>query len=143
VKAGFTLIELMIVIIIIGVLATIGIVQYKATVEKSRGAEAKGVMGYLRGQCAAKYMETGDTSDCTTTVLNLGSTLGTSIPTSSCLATNYFKYSVTAGTPDRMVFTATRCTTGGKTPQGKTAATVNLTTNYTAGTDTWSSSGNY
>jgi len=44
---GFTLIELMIVIIIIGVLATIGIVQYQAAVEKSRGAEVQINTGFF------------------------------------------------------------------------------------------------
>jgi len=40
-RIGFTLVELIIVIIIVGVLAAVGISQYSLTVEKSRLAEAK------------------------------------------------------------------------------------------------------
>ena len=55
-KRGFTLLELMVVIIILGVLATLGVMQYQAAIEKSRGAEARQVIGQLRSQCAAYYM---------------------------------------------------------------------------------------
>ena len=62
---GFTLLELMIVIIIVGVLATLGVMQYQAAIEKSRGAEARQILGQLRSQCAGYYMEDSNGSDCT------------------------------------------------------------------------------
>ncbi|MFA5100707.1 MAG: prepilin-type N-terminal cleavage/methylation domain-containing protein [Candidatus Omnitrophota bacterium] len=143
-KKGFTLIELMIVIIIIGVLATIGIVQYQSAVEKSRGAEAKSVIGYLRGQCAAIWMENSDTAQCTDARLNLGTETGNIPNTAACTpATNFFWYSVPTRTADRAVFLATRCINSGKTPQQAGTGSVNLTVNYTAGTDTWASVGGY
>jgi prepilin-type N-terminal cleavage/methylation domain-containing protein len=40
-KKGFTLLELIVVIVIIGVLATLGLTQYASMVERGRSAEAK------------------------------------------------------------------------------------------------------
>ena len=63
-RKGFTLIEIMIVIIIVGILATMGIVQYTKAIEKARGAEAKNFLGSLRSQCGAIYLENSDTATC-------------------------------------------------------------------------------
>ena len=147
-RKGFTLIELMIVIIIIGVLATIGIVQYQAAVEKSRGAEAKSVIGYLRSQCASIWMENGNTTLCDAAHLNLGTASGNLPSTNACTpATNFFWYAVSnTGATNNATFTATRCIGGvGKAPSGTaaTAGTVVLTVDYGAGKDTWSSTGGY
>lgn len=46
-KNGFTLVELLIVVAIIGVLATVGIPTYKKMMQKSRKAEAKVALGAL------------------------------------------------------------------------------------------------
>jgi len=48
VKAGFTLVEIMIVIIVIGILATISLPMYQKTVERSRIAEATSMLGAIR-----------------------------------------------------------------------------------------------
>ncbi|MHB8158241.1 MAG: prepilin-type N-terminal cleavage/methylation domain-containing protein [Desulfocucumaceae bacterium] len=45
---SFTLIELIVVIIIVGILAAVGISQYSLTVEKARTAEAKVRIGAMR-----------------------------------------------------------------------------------------------
>jgi prepilin-type N-terminal cleavage/methylation domain-containing protein len=119
-KKGFTLVELIIVIIIVGILASIGLTQYNKVVEKSRAAEARMILGTLRSAEMAEYMENGS--------YVVAASLGVSAP-SSCATTHYFSYScATDGT-----CTATRCTTGGKPSQGTTAWTKSLTVDGTWG----------
>ncbi|MGA2775882.1 MAG: prepilin-type N-terminal cleavage/methylation domain-containing protein [Candidatus Omnitrophota bacterium] len=135
-RKGFTLLELIIVIIIIGVLATLGFVQYSAVIEKARGAEARAVISTLRSQLAAKSM--GGETAINSTALGIGA----GIP-SSCAATNFFSYSIdTSCSTTTCTFIATRCTSAGKTPNGSTSGT--LTLSWTSGgTDTWATNAGY
>jgi prepilin-type N-terminal cleavage/methylation domain-containing protein len=137
---GFTLLELMIVIIIIGVLATTGVMQYQAAIERSRGAEGRAVLGTLRSECAAMYMGVMNTSSCTNASLRIGSGVGF-VPSGCNQSTNYFSYALTSGSGSAMVLTATRCTgTTGKQPGSSASATLTLTTDFSGGTDAWSGS---
>ena len=56
---GFTLVELLIVIIIIGILATIAIPQYNKMVEKAKWSEAVNVLGSIKSTCLVYYAEYG------------------------------------------------------------------------------------
>jgi len=47
-KKGFTLVELLMVVIIIGVLVTIAIPNYTRAVERSKGSKAKGTLDAIR-----------------------------------------------------------------------------------------------
>jgi type IV pilus assembly protein PilA len=58
-RRGFTLIELMIVVAIVGVLAIIGIVGYRRVVNNSRAAEPKQVVGSIRMAQESYKAETG------------------------------------------------------------------------------------
>ena len=142
-KRGFTLLELMVVIIILGVLATLGVMQYQAAIEKSRGAEARQILGQLRSSCAAIYMAEGSTDNCDEGNLRVGAD-NDMIP-DTCRATHYFSYAVTTNSGDQLVVEGTRCATGdgGKSPDADTAHTLELDTDYAAGTDTWTSTGGY
>ena len=113
-KKGFTLIELIVVIIIVGILASIGMTQYTKVVEKGRAAEARSVLGALRTAEVAEFME----NQVYQTVANLG----VAAP-SACATTHFFSYACVAATG---TCTATRCLAGGKDPQGTVAYTKTL-----------------
>src|SRR4030042_2113984 len=104
-KRGFTLLELIIVIIIVGVLATLGFVQYTSMIEKGRKAEARSILGTLRQLEVVNYQETG-------AYAAIG-TLSTGVPTGASANTHYFVYACNAGTGS---CTADRCNAGGKAP---------------------------
>ena len=102
-KNGFTLLELIVVIIILGILATLGFSQYVKMVEKGRTAEAKTVLGQMRSANAAYFQEHGAYATA------LGD-LAVDAPT-SCTITHYFQYDINGGNAR-----ARRCSASGKTP---------------------------
>ncbi len=114
-KKGFTLLELIVVIIILGILATLGFTQYAKVVEKGRTAEAKMILGQLRTAEVAYNQEYGAY---TATIANLA----VQAPTDCTGTTHYFSYAVNA-----LIGTAIRCGTGaGKSPGSATAYTITL-----------------
>jgi prepilin-type N-terminal cleavage/methylation domain-containing protein len=117
-KKGFTLLELIVVIIILGILATLGYTQYTRMVEKGRISEVVITFHSMRDCAIAHYIEYGTVATMSNADFGLGSD-STSIPT-SCVSTNYFSYgwSTPPGdTSKRIALLADRCTSGGKTPQ--------------------------
>jgi len=139
-KKGFTLLELVVVIIILGVLATLGFTQYGRMVERARGAEARAILGDVRKLAAAYRLENGTITGMVAANVNIGT--ATDQMPSSCTGTHYFSYGTSASDPT-VTITATRCTSGGKTPQGILAQTLTLASNLTTGVDTWGGTGSY
>jgi prepilin-type N-terminal cleavage/methylation domain-containing protein len=127
---GFTLLELVVVIIIIGILATLGFTQYGKVIEKGRIAEARMVLGAIRSAQEAYKQEHGDY---TTTAGDLAVTFPT-----SCSTTHYFSYSVTNTTG-----TATRCESGGKSPNIVNASAYSVSLEYVSGNFSGTDAGYY
>ena len=59
-KNSFTLIELLIVVLIVGILAAVALPQYKKVAEKARWTEAAGMLGSIRKAALVYYAEHGD-----------------------------------------------------------------------------------
>lgn len=59
-SAGFTLVELMIVIIIVGVLAAAAVPIYRAYVRRARASEAKATIGLIKSAEEVYYAEHDD-----------------------------------------------------------------------------------
>jgi prepilin-type N-terminal cleavage/methylation domain-containing protein len=60
---GFTLIELMIVVVIVGVLATLGVVGFRKLVGNARTTEATGMIQAIKSAQEAYHAETGTYAD--------------------------------------------------------------------------------
>ncbi len=140
-KKGFTLLELVVVIVILGVLATLGFTQYGRMVERARGAEAKAILGSIRMLSVGYRLQNSSVTGMVASDVNVG-TATDQIP-SSCASTHYFSYGIGTPADPSVTITATRCTTGGKAPQGVAANTLILTSNVTTGSDTWGGTGGY
>jgi len=116
-KKAFTLVELLTVLIIVGILGTLGLAQYGRTIEKSRASEAWDVFSHIRKIAAAYYQEHDTILTITQPELNIG-LLANQYPgavSMACRPTHYFWFRHTTG-PGAGVFsiTATRCGATGK-----------------------------
>ncbi|MDD5246324.1 MAG: prepilin-type N-terminal cleavage/methylation domain-containing protein [Candidatus Omnitrophica bacterium] len=124
-KKGFTLLELIVVIIIIGILATLGFMQYQAVIEKSRRAEGRTNLGTLRQLQVAYHEDPVSTA----AWADLGD-LETGLP-AACAGTHYFSYTCSGGDAGDGSCTASRCTAGGKPPQAAAAYDIVLSVDGT------------
>ncbi len=116
-KRAFTLIELIIVIIILGILASVGFAQYIRQLERFRFGEAKANIGAMRKLVQGYYFDKGTLSTITGSDLNIG-TDSADFP-SACIPSQYFRYGVNYPAATLVYLYAYRCTSGGKVPQGK------------------------
>ena len=117
-QRGFTLLEIIIVIIIVGVLASLALPRFFRTVEYSRGTEALTNLNAIRQSVERCYLQRNAYTAC-----NLFANLDLEDPGNS--PNNHFGYSFPVATATTYTITATRNTRDG----GDGSATVTLTNN--------------
>ena len=147
-KIGFTILELVSVVVIVGVLAVTGFPKYTATIERMRGAEARSILSYLRKRAISHRMEYGTINTFTASAAGIG-TNNDQVPgnaAGACRGSHYFWYDVSVNDPV-VTMTATRCTGAGcsggsgKPPSSPVAFTLILQSNLASGQDAWDPSG--
>ena len=113
-EAGFTLLELIIVIIIVGILATVGLTTYTNQVEYSRAAEAKAKIGVMRKLAYEYYLKNGTTTGMSATDAGV---------TTTCSSDGfyYIEWWTSACGGSCRYLVAGRCTSGGKSPNASRA----------------------
>jgi len=97
-KKGFTLLELMIVVIIVGILASLAMPRFINAANKAREAEAKNMLGAIRSSQLRYYLENNAYTD---VVGELDITIDPNPST-------YYTYTSDPGTGTGVVGTATK-----------------------------------
>jgi Tfp pilus assembly protein PilE len=110
--------ELTVTLIIISVLSIVGLGQFAFIIEKSRTAEAKMNLGQIRKAQFAYFMEhftyTSNSAD-----------LAVVYP-ETCMPSHWYSFGLIAANAVDFTAEATRCTSGGKSPQGSNAYQIIL-----------------
>ena len=104
---GFTLLELIVVIVILGILATLGYTQYDKQVESTRLAEAKVTIGSMRQLATEYYWKNGSLNGIQNSDVGMDN---------ACTSTSFFRYLINAYSSTSCYLQAYRCISGGKTP---------------------------
>jgi prepilin-type N-terminal cleavage/methylation domain-containing protein len=139
-RAGFTLVELMVVIIIVGVLAAAAVPIYSAFVKKARVSEAKASIGTIRAAEEVYWAENAEYlqfTDLASGHATLTDTLGVDVSHNVWWNAGVTWTANTSGTPPTTLVSIVA---------DATAATCDdkiegITVTYTLATDTWSTSG--
>lgn len=117
-ESGFTLLELLVVVIIVGILATVAVPSFTKAMERARQTEAAAFLDTLKTSEEAYYQENQKyTGSFTDLMIDKPADASTR---------HYFKYSVASATATTFTGTATRKTSTdtGKSPAYSTAYTV-------------------
>jgi len=115
-RKGFTLIELIVVVIVVGILATIAIPQYLRATERAKGAKARSALGLVAG--AEKQARADTDLYVSTSDASLVADLGTYTEMDSIANDPDWDYDVAA--VGGASFTATATRVGGGTNAGET-----------------------
>ncbi len=97
-RRGFTLVEVLIVVIIIGILSAIGIPQFAASIEKAKGGEARAGLGHIQ---TGEKVYFAESEYYTTDTIDLDITL----------SQKFWTFSI--ATPSSTTYTATATRSGG------------------------------
>jgi len=130
VKDGFTMLELIMVIIIIGILATLAIPQYTSFMEKARASEAVNTIGAIKTAQSMYQLETGNYA----TAL---ADLDIDAPTAGAIT--FWTYAVTGGGSGVDNYTVTATRTSKKAATGIATQTIVLDWDDSDGED-WTTS---
>lgn len=131
VQKGFTLIELMIVIAIIGILAAVAIPAYQDYIARSQMAEAMSLTGGLKADVSAYYSQNGT---CPSNTSATGTTTG-GIPLDTTITGNYVQKVTAKGSAPNCAIEATMKTTN--ISSGISGKTLTLTMTPTGGSFKW------
>jgi prepilin-type N-terminal cleavage/methylation domain-containing protein len=142
-KKSFTLVELIIVVIIVGILASLGLTQYARIVETARSAEAKSVIGSLRNNVLEFYLNNGTVTGISQADVGIGTASGIPDTSVGCDSNHYYAYHFWncgpggCGTGVDYNISAVRCLTGGKPPQGSSDFSYGFLENLQTGLNRW------
>jgi type IV pilus assembly protein PilE len=123
-NSGFTLLELIIVIVIIGILASIAMPRFFRTAERSRAVEALSMLGSIRTAMQRYYAANGAYTGATLDNLDIDN------PNNATLYPNAL-FSYTLAVPTGTTFTATATRNSVKGGDGTSTITINQDGNIT------------
>ncbi|HQP91559.1 MAG TPA: prepilin-type N-terminal cleavage/methylation domain-containing protein, partial [Candidatus Omnitrophota bacterium] len=89
IEKGFTLIEMIMVVVLVSILGSIAYPRYLRTVERGRTAEARQILGRIKSAETA-YMLEWDSYTGSFTSLSI------SVPVNACNSSYYYRYCISA-----------------------------------------------